>query len=91
MFVTSCGSEDKKAIANTTPAISVKVANVTEQQNSSYLSVSGKTQAVTNKDADVTIRMFKYFFIVGVCLSLNFNFWSLFSYFSSYCLVKKSK
>lgn len=48
LFVTSCGSEDKKAIANTTPAISVKVANVTEQQNSSYLSVSGKTQAVNS-------------------------------------------
>lgn len=57
-FVTSCGSEDKKAVVDNTPAITVKTAQVDANGNSPFLSVSGKIQA--SNSADLSTRMMGY-------------------------------
>ncbi|PWG05617.1 efflux RND transporter periplasmic adaptor subunit [Polaribacter aquimarinus] len=55
LFITSCGSEDKKAEVDNTPAIKVTVSNITENSNNPFLSVSGKIQA--SNSADLSTRM----------------------------------
>ncbi|MCL7752787.1 efflux RND transporter periplasmic adaptor subunit [Polaribacter sp. Z022] len=55
LFITSCGSEDKKAVVDNTPAIKVTVSNITENSNNPFLSVSGKIQA--SNSADLSTRM----------------------------------
>lgn len=50
-----CGKEDKKVIADNSPAIKVKVRKIIESNNNQFLSVSGKIQA--SKSADVSTRM----------------------------------
>lgn len=55
LFLTSCGNEDKKIIAENAPSVPVKVAKVTTNNNNPFLIVSGKTQAV--KSADLGTRM----------------------------------
>ena len=57
-FITSCGSQDKKAVADDSPAISVKVSQVAVNGNSPFLSVSGKIQATNS--ADLSTRMMGY-------------------------------
>ena len=58
LLMTSCGSDDKKASANNTPAISVVTHNVTANDKSPFLSVSGKIQATNS--ADLSTRMMGY-------------------------------
>ncbi len=58
IFMTSCGSEDKKASTDNTPAINVQVSQVSEANNSPFLSVSGKIQSVNS--ADLSTRMMGY-------------------------------
>ncbi len=55
LFITSCGSENKKAIAENSPAIKVKVSNIIANNNNPFLSVSGKIQATNS--ADLSTRM----------------------------------
>lgn len=55
LFITSCGSEDKKEIVDTTPSIPVKVAKVSTNTSNPFLIVSGKIQAVNS--ADLGTRM----------------------------------
>ena len=58
ILMTSCGNEDKKAIVDTTPSISVKIAKVATNSNNPFLTVSGKTQAVNS--ADLSTRIMGY-------------------------------
>ena len=51
----NCGKEDKKVVADNSPAIKVGVSKITESNNSQFLSVSGKIQA--SKSADLSTRM----------------------------------
>ncbi|MGB1284708.1 MAG: efflux RND transporter periplasmic adaptor subunit [Polaribacter sp.] len=55
IFMTSCGSEDKKAVTDNSPAIKVVVNKVTANSNNPFLSVSGKIQATNS--ADLSTRM----------------------------------
>lgn len=54
-IMASCGSEDKKAVVDNTPAIAVKVNEIAVHGNSPFLSVSGKIQAANS--ADLSTRM----------------------------------
>lgn len=58
LFITSCGSEDKKPMADLSPAINVTVNDVASNSNSPFLSVSGKIQA--SNSADLSTRMMGY-------------------------------
>ena len=58
IFVTSCSSEDKKAVQDNSPAINVKVKKVQLNNNNPFLSVSGKIQA--SNSADLSTRMMGY-------------------------------
>src|SRR5690606_20773131 len=58
VFLTSCGSEDKKEVVDNTPAIAVKTSQVEANGNSPFLSVSGKIQA--SNSADLSTRMMGY-------------------------------
>ncbi|WP_405563183.1 efflux RND transporter periplasmic adaptor subunit [Polaribacter sp. Asnod6-C07] len=55
IFITSCGSEDKKAIVDNSLAIKVVVNKITTNNNNPFLSVSGKIQATNS--ADLSTRM----------------------------------
>jgi len=55
IFLTSCGSEDKKAVTDNSPAIKVVVNKITANSNNPFLSVSGKIQATNS--ADLSTRM----------------------------------
>ena len=55
LFIASCGSDDKKSVADNSPAIKVKVNQVEANGNSPFLSVSGKIQA--KNSADLSTRM----------------------------------
>ena len=58
LFMTSCGSEDKKAVADNTPAITVKTSKIEDHGNNPFLAVSGKIQA--SNSADLSTRMMGY-------------------------------
>ncbi len=58
LFITSCGNEDKKMVADNSPVIGVKVNEVLANGNSPFLSVSGKIQATNS--ADLSTRMMGY-------------------------------
>lgn len=58
MLIANCGSNEKKQFADNAPAISVKVNQVMSNNNSPFLSVSGKIQA--SKSADLSTRMMGY-------------------------------
>ena len=45
LFMVSCGGEDKQAVVDNTPAISVKVSKVESNGNNPFLSVSGKNSS----------------------------------------------
>ena len=55
IMIVSCGSDEKKAVVNTTPAINVKVSKVGVNNNNPFLSVSGKIQA--SKSAELSTRI----------------------------------
>lgn len=57
-LISSCGNEDKKEVADNSPAISVKTSQVETNSNSPFLSVSGKIQATNS--ADLSTRMMGY-------------------------------
>lgn len=58
VFITSCGSEEKKVAQDNSPAINVKVNTVQLNNNNPFLSVSGKIQA--SNSADLSTRMMGY-------------------------------
>lgn len=58
ILISGCSGEDKKAIADTTPAVAVKVKTVSEDNSSSFLTVSGKVEAA--KSANISTRMMGY-------------------------------
>ncbi|WP_445736656.1 efflux RND transporter periplasmic adaptor subunit [Mariniflexile sp.] len=58
LFITGCGSENKKAVADNAIAIPVKVNQVAASANRSFLAVSGKIQA--SNSADLSTRMTGY-------------------------------
>lgn len=58
LFITSCGSEEKKAVKDTTPAINITVSKVAINGDNQFLSVSGKIQA--SNSADLSTRMMGY-------------------------------
>ena len=58
LLLASCGNADKKAVADNSPAISVTVSQVAANNNSPFLSVSGKIQATNS--ADLSTRMMGY-------------------------------
>jgi RND family efflux transporter MFP subunit len=57
-FATSCGTKDKKPVADNSPVISVKVNQVAVNNNSPFLSVSGKIQA--SNSAELSTRLMGY-------------------------------
>jgi RND family efflux transporter MFP subunit len=58
LFLMNCGSEEKKIVKDTMPAIHVKVRKVATNNDSQFLAVSGKIQAASS--ADVSTRMMGY-------------------------------
>jgi RND family efflux transporter MFP subunit len=58
LLLTSCGNADKKVVVDNSPAISVTVSQVAANNNSPFLSVSGKIQATNS--ADLSTRMMGY-------------------------------
>ncbi|WP_297764335.1 efflux RND transporter periplasmic adaptor subunit [uncultured Muriicola sp.] len=53
-----CGSEDKKKVADNSPAVQVRVSSVYEDSNNPFLTVSGKVEAA--KSANISTRMMGY-------------------------------
>lgn len=58
LLLASCGSEDKNPVVDNSPAINVKVNQVEMNNNSPFLSVSGKIQATNS--VDLSTRMMGY-------------------------------
>lgn len=58
ILLASCGSEDKKAVTDNSPVIPVKVAQVSDNNDSPFLAVSGKIQA--ENSANLSTRMMGY-------------------------------
>ncbi|APZ45350.1 efflux transporter periplasmic adaptor subunit [Polaribacter reichenbachii] len=58
IFITSCGSEDKKAGTDNSPAIKVVVNKIKANSNNPFLSVSGKIQATNSADLSTRIMGF---------------------------------
>jgi RND family efflux transporter MFP subunit len=58
MTISSCGDDDKKIVADNSPAVAVKVKTVSEQNASPILSASGKIEAVNS--ANISTRMMGY-------------------------------
>lgn len=58
LFMMSCGSKDKNPVVDNSPAITVTTSQVEANNNSPFLSVSGKLQA--SNSADLSTRMMGY-------------------------------
>ena len=58
ILISSCGSEDKKTVIDNSPAVTVKIKTVSEDNSSPFLTVSGKIEAV--KSANISTRMMGY-------------------------------
>lgn len=58
MLLASCGSEDKKPVADNSPAVKVVVQTVSEDNDNGFLTASGKVEAA--KSADISTRMMGY-------------------------------
>ncbi|MRI02426.1 efflux RND transporter periplasmic adaptor subunit [Kriegella sp. EG-1] len=58
LIITSCSSNEKKTVADNSPAVTVVVNTVSEDNGSSNLSVSGKIEAT--KSANISTRMMGY-------------------------------
>jgi RND family efflux transporter MFP subunit len=69
-ILTSCNGEKKEAVAES-PAIAVKVSGVSENDNSPYVSASGKIEA--ENSADLSTRMMGYVTKVYVQIGQKVN------------------
>ncbi|RTE54749.1 efflux RND transporter periplasmic adaptor subunit [Arenibacter aquaticus] len=58
MTISSCGNDNKKVELDNTPAVTVKVNTVSEQKGGTYLTASGKIEAVNS--ANISTRMMGY-------------------------------
>ena len=58
LFATSCGDGDQKTVADNSPAVTVSVSSITQGSSSSFLTTSGKIEAV--KSANLSTRMMGY-------------------------------
>ncbi|MCG2460007.1 efflux RND transporter periplasmic adaptor subunit [Flavobacteriaceae bacterium F89] len=58
MLVAGCGNNDKKMVADSSPAVGVTVSTVSEDSNNPFLTVSGKVEAA--KSANISTRMMGY-------------------------------
>ena len=58
LFATSCGDGDKKTVADNSPAVTVSVSSITQESSSSFLTTSGKIEAVNS--ANLSTRMMGY-------------------------------
>jgi len=58
LLFTSCGSEDKKAVVDNSPAVNVKVSTSGQVSGDSFLSTSGKIEAANS--ANLSTRMMGY-------------------------------
>ncbi|MBU2906761.1 efflux RND transporter periplasmic adaptor subunit [Arenibacter algicola] len=56
--ISSCGSDDKKIVADNSPAVAVEVSTVSEENGNPFLSASGKIEAVNS--ANISTRMMGY-------------------------------
>ena len=58
LFAASCGDGDQKTVADNSPAVTVNVSSITQESSSSFLTTSGKIEAV--KSANLSTRMMGY-------------------------------
>jgi len=58
MALASCGGKEQNAVTDNSPAVSVRVNEVTENTNNTFLSTSGKIEAT--KSANISTRMMGY-------------------------------
>jgi RND family efflux transporter MFP subunit len=58
ILLASCGSDDKKAVVDNSPAIAVQTKTVSEDSSNPFLTVSGKIEAA--KSANISTRMMGY-------------------------------
>ena len=58
LFTTSCGDGDKKTVADNSPAVTVTVSSVSGGHSNSFLTTSGKIEAVNS--ANLSTRMMGY-------------------------------
>ena len=58
LFATSCGNGDQKTVADNSPAVTVILSSVSQESSSSFLSTSGKIEAVNI--ANLSTRMMGY-------------------------------
>ncbi|WP_047246500.1 efflux RND transporter periplasmic adaptor subunit [Maribacter thermophilus] len=58
LLLASCGSEDKKPMADNSPAVKVVVQTVSEDNDNGFLTASGKVEAA--KSANISTRMMGY-------------------------------
>lgn len=58
LLVASCGDDNKKLLADSSPAVAVTTSAVSEDSNNPFLTVSGKVEAV--KSANISTRMMGY-------------------------------
>jgi len=64
LILTSCGSHEEKSIVDNTPPVLVKVNSIQTNENSSFISASGKVEA--EKSANLSTRMMGYVTKVNV-------------------------
>jgi len=55
LFATSCGDADKKTVADSSPVVAVTVSLVSQESSNSFLTTSGKIEAVNS--ANLSTRM----------------------------------
>jgi len=58
LIATSCGNGDQKTVADNSPAVTVTVSSVSQESSSSFLTTSGKIEAVNS--ANLSTRMMGY-------------------------------
>jgi RND family efflux transporter MFP subunit len=58
LFAASCGNGDQKTAADNSPAVAVIVSSITQENSSSFLTTSGKIEAVSS--ANLSTRMMGY-------------------------------
>ncbi len=58
LFAASCGNGDQKTVADNSPAVTVSVSSITQENSSSFLTTSGKIEAVNS--ANLSTRMMGY-------------------------------
>ncbi len=58
LLAIGCSGEDKKTVADNSPAVAVKVSSISEGSSNPFLTVSGKVEAA--KSANISTRMMGY-------------------------------